>query len=203
MIVLVAMVVAAIGTVLVAMMIVRVVMVRMVVVGMVVVGMIVPVVVVRMSMVVIAMMGAALRLERALHRRRDAALSAHQLGQSGGVLHVECIARDLGKAMLAAEMPGEAHEAQGIFGPDLEQPFGRSLHLHEPPVLEPQGVPVIDGGFHVEVERKLRSTLPLQRRVAAAAASVVENHRIDDTVGLHGGLADNGGDAGHGVVSEG
>jgi hypothetical protein len=30
---------------------------------------------------------------------------------------------------------------------------------------------------------------------------MIEGHRVDDTVGLHGRLADDGGDAGHGFVS--
>jgi hypothetical protein len=37
--------------------------------------------------------------------------------------------------------------------------------------------------------------------MAAVAGFMVEGNRIDDTIGLHGGLADDGGDAGHGLVS--
>jgi hypothetical protein len=37
--------------------------------------------------------------------------------------------------------------------------------------------------------------------MAAIPRAMVEGHRVDDTVGLHGRLADDGGDAGHGFVS--
>src|SRR3712207_1582886 len=92
-----------------------------------------------MSMIVVAHMGAALRLERALHRGHGAALAAGELCKRRVVLDVEGIPRHLGQAVVAAEMPGEAHEAQGILGAHLQQGLRRSLHLHKPPVLEPQG----------------------------------------------------------------
>ena len=62
-------------------------------------------------MVVVAHMGAALRLERALHWGHGAALAPRQLRQGRVVLDVEGIASDLGEAVVAAQMPGEAHEA--------------------------------------------------------------------------------------------
>ncbi len=179
--------------------------VRMPVVMAVRMGMVVAVrmamIMVMMPMVVIAHMGAALRPEGALHRSHRAALTAGQFRKGRVVLDVEGIIRELGKPMVAAEMPGEAHEAQGIFGPDLEQPFGRSLHLHEPPVLEPQGIAVVDRGLHVEIEMNLGAALGLQPAVAAVAGLMVERDDVDDAVGLYGGLADDGGDAGHGTVS--
>jgi hypothetical protein len=67
---------------------------------------------VMISVVVPAGMGAALRPEWPLHRGRDAALSAHQLGDRRIVLHVEGVGRDLDQPVLAAQMPGEPHEAQ-------------------------------------------------------------------------------------------
>ena len=114
-----------------------------------------------MPMVVVADMGAALRLEGALHRGRGAALPAHQLGHGRVVLHIEGIARDLDEAMAAAEMPGEAREAQGVLRPHLQQGLGGRLHLDELAVLEPQGVAVVDGGLHVEIEMDLGAALGL------------------------------------------
>jgi len=154
-----------------------------------------------MPVVVVAGMGAALRLEGTLDRGGGAALPAHQLGHGRAVLHIEGIARDLDEAMAAAEMPGEAREAQGVLRPHLEQGLGGSLHLHEPAVLEPQGVAVVDRGLHVEIEMDLGAALGLQPAVAAVAGLMVERDDVDDAVGLHGGLADDGGDAGHGTVS--
>jgi len=151
-----------------------------------------------MMVVVVAMVGALFRPEGALHRGRDAALPAGELGQGWGVLHIEGICRDLRKAVLAAEMPGEAHKAQGILGPHLQKVLGCGLHLYETAVLEPQGVPVVDHRLHVEVEMDLGAGLGLQMRMAAAAGRVIQDDRVDNPVGLHGRLADEGGGARHG-----
>jgi hypothetical protein len=114
-----------------------------------------------MSMVVIAHMGAALGLEGALHRSGGAALSAHQFRDSRIVLDVEGVVRDLHETVLTAEVPGKPHEAQWIFSLDLQQRLGRSLHLNEEAVLEPERIAVVDGGFHVEVEQDLGPTVGL------------------------------------------
>ncbi len=154
-----------------------------------------------MPMIVVAVMGAALRPEWALDRGCRAALPAHQLGHGRVVLHIEGVGRDLHQAMLTAEVPGEAREAQGVLGFYLQQGLGRRLHLDEAAILQPQGVAVVDGGVHVEIEEDLGAALPLEPRLAAVARLVIESDRVDHTVGLDGGLADNGGDAGHGFVS--
>jgi hypothetical protein len=152
-----------------------------------------------MLMVVVADMGAALRLEGALDGSCRTTLPAHEFGHGRIVLDVEGVCRDFDRAMAAAEMPGEAREAQGILGPHLQQRLGRSLDLDELAVLEPQGIAVVDGGFHIEIEQDLGPALGPQRPLTAAAGLVVEGDRGDDTVRLHGGLADDGGDAGHGL----
>jgi hypothetical protein len=154
-----------------------------------------------MPMVVIADMNAALRLEGALHGGCGAALSPRQFGERRIVLDVESVACDLDEAVLAAQVPRQAHEAQRVLGPDLKQLLGSRLHLNEASILEPQGVAVVDGRLHVEIQQDLGSALPFQRPVAAVSRLMIEGHRVDDTVGLHGGLADDGGDAGHGFVS--
>ena len=152
-------------------------------------------------MIVVTHMGAALRLERTLHRGHGAALSAGQFRQGRVVLDVEGIIRDLDEAVIAAEMPGKAHEAQRVLSLHLQQGFRLSLHLDELPVLKTQGIAVVDGGFHVEIEMDLGSALAFQRPMAAVSRRVVESDGVDNAVGLHGGLADDGGDAGHGFVS--
>ena len=153
------------------------------------------------SVVVVADMGAALRPEGALHGGYGAALPACQLRQRRIALDVEGIIRHLDEAVIAAEMPGEAHEAQGVLGLHLEQGLRLGLHLHQLPVLEPQGIAVVDGGFHVEIEMDLGAALGPQGTMATVPRRVVEGDGVDDAVGLHGGLADDGGDAGHGFVS--
>jgi hypothetical protein len=163
------------------------------------VAMAVTVMMVVMPVVVIADMDAALRLEGALDGSRGAALPAHEFGDGRVVLDVKGVVRDLHQAVLAAEMPGEAREAQGILGLHLQQRLGRGHDLDELAVLEPQGVTVVDGGFHVEVEQDVGPALGSQRSLTAAASLVVEGDRGDDAVRLHGGSADDGGDAGHGL----
>jgi hypothetical protein len=220
-IVLVTVVVTAAGAVLMATGMI----VMMVVIMLVVMGMIMPVVVMIMAvcvrmgmamalgvtvavtmmvvvaMIVVADMGAALRPEGALHRRRRATLPAHEFRHGRIVLHIESIRRDLDQAMAAAEMPGETREAQGIFGLHLQERLGRRLDLDEPAVLKPQGIAVVDRRLHVEIEQDFGPALALECPLAAVAGLVVEGDRVDDAVGLHGGLADDGGDAGHGLVS--
>jgi hypothetical protein len=154
-----------------------------------------------MAMIVVADMGAALRPERALHRGRRAALPAHEFRYGRIVLHIESIRRDLDQAMAAAEMPGEAREAQGVLGLHLQERLGRRLDLDEPTVLEPQGIAVVNRRLHVEIEQDLGPALSLEHPLAAVAGLVIEGDRVGDAVGLHGGLADDGGDAGHGLVS--
>jgi hypothetical protein len=158
--------------------------------------------VVMVPVIVIAVMSAALGLERALHRAGRATLTAHQLGHGRAVFHVERLVGDLEEPVLAAKVPGKTHEAQRVLGPNLQKLLGCRLHLHEPPVLEAQRIAVIDGGFHVEIEHDLGAALGLQGRLAAIARLMVERDRVHDTVGLHGGLADDGGNAGHGFVSK-
>jgi|GEM_PF-5267734 len=152
-------------------------------------------------MIVVANMSAALRLERTLHRAHGAALSAGKFRQGWAVLDVEGIVRDLDEAVIAAEVPSKAHKPQRVLGLYLQQGLSLSLHLHKLPVLEPQGVAVVDRGLHVEIEMDLGPTLTFERAMAAVSRRVIEGDGVDDTVGLHGGLADNGGDAGHGFVS--
>jgi hypothetical protein len=163
------------------------------------VAMAVTVMMVVMPVVVIADMDAALRLEGALDGSRGAALPAHEFGDSRVVLDVKGVVRDLHQAVLAAEVPSEAREAQGILGLHLQQRLGRGHDLDKLAVLEPQGVTVVDGGFHVEVEQDVGPALGSQRSLTAAASLVVEGDRGDDAVRLHGGSADDGGDAGHGL----
>src|SRR3712207_2757466 len=110
-----------------------------------------------MPMVVIADMDAALRLEGALHGGCGAALSPRQFGERRIVLDVESVACDLDEAVLAAQVPRQAHEAQRVLGPDLEQLLGSGLHLNEASILEPQGVAVVDGRLHVEIQQDLGS----------------------------------------------
>ncbi len=148
-------------------------------------------------MIVVALMGALFRAEAARDRYGGAALAAGEFREGRIILDVESIAGKFRKAMLAAEMPREPHEAERVFGADLEQRLGGGRHLNQLAVLEPKGIAVVDGGLHVEIEVDLRTGLTDQMRVSPASGRVIERNGVDDPFGLHGGLADDGGDVGH------
>jgi hypothetical protein len=193
---------SATGTMLVVVLMVMI--VRMLVVVMIMpvrMVMMVMMIVTMMVMVVRADMGAALRLEGALHQGHGAALPTGEFRERRIVLDIEGIIRDLGEAVIAAEVPGEAHEAERVFRLHFQETFGLRLHLHESAILQAQRITVIDGGLHVEIEDDIGSRLTLERGLTAIARLMIERHRIDDTVSLHGGLADDGGNAGHSFVS--
>jgi hypothetical protein len=115
-IVLVAMVMmaaSAAGTMLVVVRVLVLMGMTMMLVSMVVMMVLVSVVVmpVAVMVIMIADMGAAFGLERAIYRRHRAALTARQLRKSRIVLDIERIVRDLGETVVRAQVPGETHEA--------------------------------------------------------------------------------------------
>ena len=185
--------VAAIGPVL---------MVVIVVVTMMVVAVVVTMMAVTVIVIVVAMVGALLRPKAALHGDDSAALAARQFGECRAVLDIKRVAGKFGEAVLAAEMPGETHQAKRIFGAYLQQLFGRRLDLNKRSILQPKGVTVIDGGLHVEIEMDFGAGLPGEMGMAPVARCMVEGDRVDHALRLHGGLADDGGGAGHGVSRE-
>jgi hypothetical protein len=172
--------------------------VTMIVVGMIVMGMVVMAMVVMVPVIVVAMVRALLRPEGAGHRRRGAALSPGEFGPGRIILDIDRIARDLREAVLAAEMPGQPHEAHRVLGADFQQPLGRGLHLDETAIVEPERIAVVERGFHLEIDQKFQAALPLQGRLTAVSRPMVQRHVIDDAVRLHGGLADDGDGADHG-----
>lgn len=151
-----------------------------------------------MMVIMIAGSDALLGPERTRHGGGRAALAARQLGQIGTVLDIDRIRRHLGQGMLAAEMPGETREAYRIFGAHFQKPLSSGLDLHEPAVFEPQGVAVVEDRLHFQIERHIQPALTLEMGMAPATSGMVQDHGIDNAVGLHGGLADDGGGAGHG-----
>lgn len=159
--------------------------------------MIVPVMVVAAAAVVAMVMDFRLRLERTLDRRHRAALPAHELGDGRDVDDVERVGRHLGRDVVAAEMPGEAHQPQLVLGLDLQQALGCGLDLHEPAILQLQRIAVVQHRGLVEVDGELQAARRLHRQGAAAAILMAEAERIDDALGTDGSLANDGGGAKH------
>jgi hypothetical protein len=187
----------------VAMHVMGVIVMGVIVMGMIVMGMIVRVpviVVVRVVPVVMAaivLVGAAFRLEGPHHRNGRAALAAHHLGEHVIVLDIERVGGDFGRRVSVADMIGNPEEPQRVFGPDLQEPLRRGLHLDQPAVLELHRIAVGQDGGPVEVEQEIQAVIALQRHPAAVTALVVQGDGIDDAVGLDGRFADDGSGAQH------
>ena len=173
------------------------------VMGVMVMGVIMMVVIMAMGvagMVAIGMVvvvGAPLGLERPHYGAHCAALPAYHLGQDMVVLDVDRLSRDLGRRMAVADMPGDAHQTQRVFGPNLEQALRRRLHQHETAILQLDSVAIADRGGLVEIEQDAEPAIGLEREAAAVAVVMVERQRVDDAVLPDGGLANDGGGAKH------
>jgi hypothetical protein len=139
-----------------------------------------------------------LRLEGAGHGGRHAALATDQFGERRVVFDVQSVAGDLDRGMAPSELPGRAKKPQRVFGPDLQKALRRRPHQDELPILEPQGIAVLQSGLHVEIELDLDAALALQVRLPATARPMVKEHGIDDAVLFDGGLADDGSGTAHG-----
>lgn len=172
----------------------------------------VPMAVVLMTMVFVAMMvvpmivaaigvivviGAALGLERPRHLAHGAALAADHLGEGMVVLDIDRLGGELGRRMAAADMPGDAHQAQRVLGPDLDQVLGRGADQHQAAILELHRIAIVQGRGLVEVEQDFEPAIALERDAAAIAVLMVEGQGLDDPVLLDRGLADDGGGALH------
>jgi len=189
---------------------VMMVLVRMVVSMLVVVMMLMAVM--RMAMIVIMMvviMPAAagiamsvmvdllLRLERAFDLHHRATLPAHQLGQVGMAGNIERVDRHFRRNVMAAEMPGEAHQPQRVLGADFQQAFRSGLDLHEAAILQLQRVAIVQRRRLVEINREFEPASSLHGDAAAVAVLITKAERIDDALGADGGLAKDGSGAKH------
>lgn len=141
--------------------------------------------------------GAPLGLERAHDRRRRAALAADHLGEHVVVLDVDRVARDLGRGVPVADVPGDPHQPERVLGPHFEQALRRRPDLDEAPVLELHGIAVIERGRLVEIEQEGEPALPRERKAPALPALMVEHDGVDDALRSNGRLADDGGGAEH------
>ena len=143
------------------------------------------------------MMDLRLRLERTLDHRHRTALPAHQFAERGIVRDVEGIGRHLGCDMVPPEMPGETNQTQRVLGADLQQAFRCGLDLDQRAVFQPQGVAVVQHRGLVERDRELKSARRADADAIYRTVPMAQWQRIDDALGLDGGLAENGGGAKH------
>lgn len=137
------------------------------------------------------------RLERALDHRHRTALPAHQLAERSIVRNVKRFGRHLGRDMVAAEMPGETHQPQRVLGADFQQAFRRGLDLDQHAVFELQGIAVVQRRRLVERDREFQPARGANAHAIDRAVAMAQRQRIDDALGLDGGLAKDGGGAKH------
>jgi hypothetical protein len=150
-----------------------------------------------MVMAAIVLVRAALGLERSRDPGRRAALPTHHLGQHVVILDVDRVCGDLSRGMAVADVPGDARQPQGVLGPDFEQRLGRRLDLNQTPVLQLQGIAVVESRRLLKVQEELETTLPPQRETAALPPLMVEDHRIGDSIRPDGRFPDDDGGAQH------
>lgn len=144
--------------------------------------------------------GRAFGTEGAGDWARVAALAAHQLGRRRRCRDVEHVGGDLGGHVAAAELPGQAHQPGGVFGAHLEEILRGGAHRDQPPVVEAQGVAILEGRGLGERHREVEAALGDERPRDGLPRGVVEAHRVGDAVGAHRGAADDRGGCRHGTL---
>src|SRR5215218_9229561 len=142
--------------------------------------------------------GAALRLERPIHRRRRAALPARHVGEHRILLDVEGLRGHLGRRVPVADVVGDLEKTQRVLGAQLQEALRRGLYLDEAAVFQHHGVAVIEHGGLVEVEEEVEPGIALQSDSPAVAAFVIEGHSLRDAVRRHGRFSDDRRSAEHG-----
>jgi len=170
------------------------------IVAMVIVAMVVIVMMVVPAAAIVAMrvvMHRRLRLEGALDLGHRAALPAHQLGQGRIAGNIERVGGHFGRDVMAAEMPGEAHQPQRVLGPDLQQAFRRGLDLDQAAILELQRIAVVQRRRLAEGDREFQASGRRHGHAVDGAVAMAEAERIDDALGPDSSLAKNGGGAKH------
>ena len=174
--------------------VVRMTMVVVVMTMAVIVMMIMAVVVAAGAVVVRHLLGA----ERAADGGGGAALAADQLGGGRRGGNVEHVGTDLGRDMVAAELPREAQEACRVLRPDFQKIFRTGPDDDEPAILQTQGIAVLQraglGQRHVEGEAAGRG----EGGGRGGPGGVVELHRVGDAVGADRRAADDRGGFQHG-----
>lgn len=171
-----------------------------VIVAMVIVAMMVIVMMVVPAAAIVAMrvvMHRRLGLEGTLDLGHRTALPAHQLGQRRIAGNIERVGGHFGRDVMAAEMPGEAHQAQRVLGADLQQALRCRLDLDEAAVVELQRIAVVQHRGLIERDREFQAACPRHRHAVDVAVAMAEAERIDDALGADGSLAKNGSGAEH------
>src|SRR5579864_2599067 len=113
--------------------------------------------------------GAALRIERSLKRDHPGPEALGHRLDHGIAADAQGLGQDFGWQMAVAEMPRDAGERRGAFGPDLGQRLRFGDHFDDPPVLEAEPVAAAQHRRFAEVEQEFEPADPGHRHPPAMA----------------------------------
>jgi len=122
--------------------------------------------------------GAALGIERRLDLGHAGAKPSHHLLDHVIAADTQALGHDLHRQVSVAEMPGDAHEMQGIAGADFEQRLGRGDHLDQPSILQHQGVAAAQGDDLRQVQQEFQPARSRHRKAAPMPVFEFEHDRI-------------------------
>ncbi len=121
--------------------------------------------------------GAALGIERTLHRSHLSAEPPHHVGNDVIVADVDRSCSDLGSEVAVAQVPGKARELHGGSAGDFQQPLGRRRHGDDAAIVQPQAVARAQHRCLGEIEQECQAARSGKRDAPPRAPVVVE---LDD-----------------------
>jgi hypothetical protein len=130
-----------------------------------------------MVMLAIAVVSAALRLERGARRYELCSETVehvldHMIGPNSENLIV-----NFDRQMPISQMPGEARKLIGVLMPDLDNGLGSGVNLYQPPIVELQTVSVGHRDRLRKIEKDIFAVVRGQANATAMARFKIEGDR--------------------------
>ena len=144
--------------------------------------------------------GAAFGVERRLDGGDGGAEAARHLLDHGIAADAQRPARQFGRQVAVAEMPGDADQRRGLGGANFGERLRRGDDLDDPPVLELEPVAAAQQHRLFEIEQEIEAAHALHRHATTMAFVVVEHDGIGGFAGPAAG-GDDGRGAQHGIGS--
>jgi hypothetical protein len=138
------------------------------------------VIMVRMIMMSVAALqiGAAFRIERRLDGPQLAAQPLDHRLDHMVPANAQPAIGDLHREMAVAEMPGEAQQVIGAVDADFHQRFRCAHHLHQPAIIEPDGITRAKRDRFRQVEQESEAAHALHRNPAAMPVIIIQHDCI-------------------------
>ena len=122
--------------------------------------------------------GTAFRVERRIDRHDFCAKAARHVLQGGVPANPEAPWQNLDGEVAIAEKPGYPRQFQRIGATDFCQCFWGRNHLHQPPVLQTQGVAAAQRNRLRQIQQKCQAAKAGQGRMLAMALSKIQHDGI-------------------------